>query len=316
MKKTMILMLALLALVLCACGAPCETHEFAEWEVKQASTCSVPGLQSRKCLNCKVTEEEAIPTLEHTFGEATTVAEPSCSVPGVKARVCAVCNLTEEEEIPTIKHSYGDWTTTKEATCEEKGSHTRNCTLCGEEQTAEIVATGHAYSEKEVVVAADCLNAGQSKQVCATCGHENVTEDHALGHDFSPLYCSRCKETKYELSDMRTFYDAEDGLSIKANSFKVTKKEGFNTYRLNWTIKNVTENSEITHGQIRLYLSDGTWEYMYGMFPYLYYKESYTFYYDWKMLKDKTVIFAEYVPFNENGKAPLEGAPRWAAPKV
>ena len=30
MKKSLILMLVLLALVLCACGAPCEVHEFAE----------------------------------------------------------------------------------------------------------------------------------------------------------------------------------------------------------------------------------------------------------------------------------------------
>lgn len=314
MKKSLILMLVLLALVLCACGAPCEVHEFAEWEVQQASTCSVPGLQTRKCLNCKVTEEEEIPTLEHSFGEMATVQEPTCSVPGVKARVCAVCSLSEEEEISTTKHSYGEWTITREATCEEKGSHTRSCTLCSEEQTAEIVATGHAYGEKEEIVAADCLNGGQTKQVCATCGYENIQDVQALGHDFSPLYCKRCDETKYELSEMHTFYDAADGLAIKANSFTVSKKAGYNMYRLNWTIKGVTENSEITHGQIRLYLADGTWEYMYGMFPYVYYKESYTFYYDWKMLKDKTVIFAEYVPFSENGKSPMEGAPRWAAP--
>ena len=47
---------------------------------------------------------------------------------------------------------------------------------------------------------------------------------------------------------------------------------------------------------------------------YVYYKESYTFYYDWKLLKDKEVLFVEYVPFDDNSNSPREDAPRWVAP--
>ena len=47
----------------------------------------------------------------------------------------------------------------------------------------------------------------------------------------------------------------------------------------------------------------------YGIFPTLFYKEKYDFFYDWKLLKNKEVLFVEYVPWGENGKAAIVEAP-------
>lgn len=276
MKKKLIVCAAMaIALLLCACGGPCETHEFGEWEIVHEASCTQSGQRTRNCLNCETVEEEVI--------DATG-------------------------------HSFGDWSVVKEATCTEEGSQVRKCANCDAMETESLAVINHSYGEWEQLTEPDCLQAGEKREVCEVCGHEVVAEVPALGHDYVDLYCTRCEEQQYPLSDMYKFYDTEDGLSVKINSFTVSKQEGFNMYRLNWTIKNVTENSEITHGQFRLYLSDGTWEYMYGMFPYLYYKESYTFYYDWKMLKDKDVVFVEYVSFDNNDKEPDMDAPRWLAP--
>ena len=314
MKKTLILTAVLLVLVLCACGRPCDPHEFGEWEILQENSCTDAGLKTRACLNCDATEEAEIPAAGHSFGEWVVTAEPTCTADGLQTHTCANCGATEEEALPMVEHSFGEWATTAEPTCTEDGLQTRICAVCETAEEEAIPATGHSYGEWEEVSAPNCANAGQQRQVCTLCSSENTSEVPALGHDYAPLYCSRCKEPEYPLSSMYKFYDTRDGLSVKINSFTVSKQEGFNQYRLNWTIKNVTENSEITHGQFRIYFSDGTWEYMYGMFPYLYYKESYTFYYDWKFLKDKEVLFVEYVPFDHNGSAPDMEAPRWAAP--
>lgn len=309
-----VFLLLLLAMLLCACGGPCKTHEFGAWEIQKENTCTEAGLKTRACLNCDTVEEAEIPVAEHNFGEWVTTIESTCAENGTRIGTCANCNMVAEEAIPVLEHSFGEWETTLEASCTDDGLQTRTCSVCATTAEEAIPATGHTYGEWEDVSAPTCMEAGVQHQVCTACSNEITAEVAALGHEYDPLYCSRCKEPEYPLSKKSKFYDAKDGLSVKVNSFKVTKKEGFNMYRLNWTIKNVTENSEITHGQFRLYLSDGTWEYMYGMFPYLYYKESYTFYYDWKMLKDKDVIFVEYVPFDQRSDKPDADAPRWAAP--
>ena len=81
-------------------------------------------------------------------------------------------------------------------------------------------------------------------------------------------------------------------------------------------MKNITEDSNILHGMFRLYLADGTYEQMYGTFPYLYYKENYNFFYNWKLMKDQEVLFVEYVPYDTHNaeKNPVEDALHWAAP--
>ena len=42
--------------------------------------------------------------------------------------------------------------------------------------------------------------------------------------------------------------------------------------------------------------------------------EKYDFFYNWKLLKNKEVLFVEYVPWGENGKTAIEDTPHWLMP--
>lgn len=277
MKRNLLICMVLaMVLVLCACAKPCEVHEFGPWETVKEATCTEAGERTRACLNCEEgVELEAVSALGHNFGEWSVDKEPTCAEEGTRSRRCDACGLEENENIPVIAHAYGEW-----------------------EQTLEP----------------DCVTPGEKRHICTVCGHEDTASVPALGHDYERLVCTRCQEEQYRICNMWEFYETSDGLAVQINSIKVTEREGYNLVRVNWTIKNVTENSEITHGQFILHMSDGTTEQMYGMFPYLYYKESYTFYYDWKLLKDREVVFVEYVPWDHSGSEPIKDAPHWLVP--
>ncbi len=67
------------------------THEWSEWEVVQAASCSKVGLQERTCKLCGEKEEEVLSTLAHTLDDDG---------------VCKVCGFTQK----SFNGLYGDLT--------------------------------------------------------------------------------------------------------------------------------------------------------------------------------------------------------------
>lgn len=278
MRKFLVALLSVtLVLLLNACGLPCKTHDFAPWEIVSDATCTAEGLKTRTCTACDATEEEVIPVAAHTYGEWVIEEEPTCAMEGAQSHICQICNASELVAIPALPHTFGEW--------------------------KQITAPG-------------CEEVGMQQHICEICNYEENEELAALGHEYKSLVCIRCKDEEYRVCKKNKFYDTDDGLSIKLTAFTKTKKEGYNLYRIQYTIKNITEDSKIVHGMFRLHLSDGTYEQMYGTFPYLYYKDSYNFFYDWKLMKDQEVLFAEYVPYDTHSaySTPVEDAPHWVAP--
>jgi glycerophosphoryl diester phosphodiesterase len=74
MRKILILLVSILFIFLlssCASDRPGEqvhTHAFGDWTVVKESTCSVPGIQIRFCVECNYTESDSVDTKAHDFG--------------------------------------------------------------------------------------------------------------------------------------------------------------------------------------------------------------------------------------------------------
>ena len=74
----------------------------------------------------------------HDFGEWTVTKAPSCTEKGEERQICSECGKYEARDIAATGHSYGDWVVTKEATKTEKGEKQRTCANCDSVESEEI----------------------------------------------------------------------------------------------------------------------------------------------------------------------------------
>ena len=123
------------------------THEYGEWQIVKAATCTQPGEQKRTC-DCGAEETEEIPALGHTevIDEAQ---EATCTKTGkTEGSHCSVCGtVLKAQEIVPVTHQE-EVLPAVEATCTRAGkSEGVQCALCGKILTRQkkIQATGHHY---------------------------------------------------------------------------------------------------------------------------------------------------------------------------
>ena len=135
-------------------------HQFGEWTVTTAPTCTEEGVETRTC-ECGETETRTVAALGHTEevipGKAATCTETGLT----EGKKCAVCGeiIVAQEEIPALGHTE-EVIPGKEATCTETGlTEGKKCSVCG-----------------EIIVAQEVIP--------------------ALGHDFVNGECSRCDAVK------------------------------------------------------------------------------------------------------------------------
>ena len=314
MKKAILLCIALVfILLLSACGSPCEVHKFKDWVIQTPVTCTTDGMQNRVCKRCRIVEEDIIPMIGHDFGEWNTIAEATCEEDGTQRRICSLCNAVEEESLLKLDHNYADWEVETEATCAEWGTQVRRCTRCPKTVSKPLSMLGHTYGEWEEVLSPTCVDKGQKSRVCLACDFVGTSTIPPLKHEYEDCVCTRCGEKQFDLCDKGVFYEIPDGLSVKLTGFTKIEKEGYYLYRITYTEKNNQPDTAITQGRFRLYLSDGTVEGHYGFYGQLYYKDSYNFIYEWKVLKTKEALYLEYVPSNDS-KPTAEEFLHWLAP--
>lgn len=175
MKKILLISTLLLVLI-CVMTSCSHEHQWSEWQVSKAATCTQDGINIRVCDDCGESQSIPVSATGHTWSAWNTTKEASCTQDGLKERTCS-CG---EKETPTISasgHTFSAWNTTKEATCTVNGSKERSC-ACGEKETDTIVAS-HAWKD------ATCTEAKK----CSKCG---LTDGSALGHTTQFGNCNRC----------------------------------------------------------------------------------------------------------------------------
>lgn len=198
------------------------THEFGEWMLISASTCTVQGSQQRTCA-CGETEVDPLPLAEHTPVPTKAIA-PTCTESGrEEGLVCSVCStfISGGQTIAAVGHT-PTTVAGKAPTCTEGGyTDSEACSLCGTvtREAQPIAAIEHVTVTIEAK-APTCAEEGcTDSEVCTLCG--TVTRepqiiaplDHTLATEkgkaatctkdgkTDKVYCSQCNEviTKSEV---------------------------------------------------------------------------------------------------------------------
>lgn len=148
-------------------------HEFSEWTLISASTCTVQGSQQRSCA-CGESEIEALPLSEHTPAVVEAIA-PTCTEDGrTEGSACSICSavINEGEPITAIGHTLIA-VDGKAPTCAEDGyTESEICSVCN---TVTLEAQPIKALEHTIVTvdgkAPTCTEAGYTEsEACSVCG--------------------------------------------------------------------------------------------------------------------------------------------------
>ncbi|MBO4419072.1 MAG: InlB B-repeat-containing protein, partial [Oscillospiraceae bacterium] len=132
-------------------------HNFGEWTVTAAPSCTEAGEETRTCSRCDAVETRPVEALGHDYNAVVT--EPTCTEGGFTTYTCTRCGDTyTDDETPALGHDFGDWTVTTAPTCLEDGEETRTCSRCDAVETRPVEALGHDY--QAVVTEPTCTEAG------------------------------------------------------------------------------------------------------------------------------------------------------------
>ncbi|MCM1441517.1 MAG: hypothetical protein NC131_20265, partial [Roseburia sp.] len=160
-------------------------HDFGDWIVTKAATCSGKGERTKYCANDaehRQTEEIAIDPDAHNL-TSYPAKSATCEEVGWNAyEECSLCGYSTRAEIAATGHSWSDYTVTKEATCTQKGSKERSCSVCGERETAEIgiASDAHSWDDGVVTKKATCSETGEKTFTCKHDERHTYTESIAV----------------------------------------------------------------------------------------------------------------------------------------
>ena len=120
---------------------PAVGHDYEEKVV--APTCTEPGYTVHTCSVCGDSYfTDLVPAIGHEWGEWTVTKAGTCTEDGVETRTCKHCDAAETRTIAATGHSWGEWVVTVEADCFHDGEEARFCANCDEKETKVIPANG------------------------------------------------------------------------------------------------------------------------------------------------------------------------------
>lgn len=144
-------------------------HDWGDWVVKKAATCTEAGERVRTCKNNPHHTETDYPAkLGHNLGDWVTIKSPTCTEDGTKRRSCSRCTYYENETISALNHDWGP-EVVKAATCTTTGSITRTCRRDSshvQSTTIPIDPNAHQWGEYVTVKKPNCTYPGQKTRTC------------------------------------------------------------------------------------------------------------------------------------------------------
>ena len=199
------------AMLLCVGLAACNTqmqpvehvHEWGEWTVTTAPTCTAEGEETRICeLDASHTEKRSVAADPdaHEWGEWKETKAPTCTAEGEETRVCELdASHTEKRSVAVdpAAHEWGEWKETKAPTCTAEGEETRICELDASHTEKRSVAAdpdAHEWGEWKETTAPTCTAEGEERRVCEL--DESHTETRTVAVDPAVHEWGEWKETK------------------------------------------------------------------------------------------------------------------------
>ena len=189
---SLILLLFTSIFVFSACNSSnSHVHNYDEWTVIKAATCTKPGEEARYC-SCGDTQTRTTAYAPHTYGEWTVSQPATCTSNGIQEKVCS-CGEKQTQSI-AAGHSYGEWVVSKNATCAQSGEKYAICSVCNDKKTESITKLStHTYDEGSVTNEPTCTVNGIKLLTCTICNATKEDSIPALGHSVdSNGKCSIC----------------------------------------------------------------------------------------------------------------------------
>lgn len=200
-------------------------------------------------------------------------------------------------------HSFNDWSVVLEPTCTSNGLKKRVCKICGFEESETISAKGHKWNLGVITKEATCVEDGIKTFTCSVCNEIKMEDIQAHGHSFEGIECKNCHEYSVKLKEIGKTYTDADGLNVTLNSFTYTNADGYNNYSINYTLKNNIPGSEKGPGIFKIIYktSSGALESsnQTGFFNNLFYGNTLTRNYNWKLTSDKTFVCLVYISYSQ-----------------
>ena len=75
------------------------THNYSDWVVTVAPTCTQDGVEERYCTECGQSQTRSTYRIGHDFQEQMVIKEPTCTEDGIVQYRCTRCDATEIREI-------------------------------------------------------------------------------------------------------------------------------------------------------------------------------------------------------------------------
>jgi len=169
---------------------PAHVHDWGDWSVTKAATCTVKGEETRVCTldaTHKEIREIAINPTAHVWDEWEAEIEPTCTVKGKGSRICTLNSSHTQTgvDIPALGHDY-EWETTAYPTCSAEGTETGTCTRDGSTTTRSIPIDTTAHDWVQLAgIAPTCTDTGSGSRKCNICNTtETLNVIPALGHNY------------------------------------------------------------------------------------------------------------------------------------
>lgn len=148
------------------------------------ATCASDGLVTKTC-SCGETVTETIPALGHSWDSGVITTPATCTVNGVKTFTCSNCKGTKTESVAAGGHeAAATWTETKAATCSSTGTKVKKCKNCGEVvATASIAKLAHTWGAWVQTAAATVFEPKHEQRTCSVC---KTTASRSVGGVLTP----------------------------------------------------------------------------------------------------------------------------------
>lgn len=166
---------------------PALGHDWADWKVVEAATCTKKGKSQETCSRCHEVRYGELPVVAHEWVDYKVVTPATCTEKGKAQETCKVGGEVRFGEIAALGHDY-EWVETKKVDKCHDGEMQLICKNCKDVKQTEVIKGGeHEWSTEPIVAKKPtCTEKGVKAIACKNCGEikeGSATEEiPALGH--------------------------------------------------------------------------------------------------------------------------------------
>jgi len=148
------------------------THQWGNWSVTTAATCTTEGIETRACSLDGTVETRVVPISPeaHDWQLAPTAIAPTCTEDGNGDQICSHNpEHTKIGVIPALGHDFGDWLETIAPTCTTEGLKTGTCNHDLSHKETEVIPTdseAHDWAEWTIKASVSLTEDGEETRIC------------------------------------------------------------------------------------------------------------------------------------------------------